>query len=319
VARRLAVISTAAALVWPVTGQAARVRAAVGPAAAAPAAEPTTPAPATTTAAPTGSQPGQPDMDEVKRIYAAGKTKYETKNYSGAIDDWTNALGMLPNTPENREIRNDLVYNIATAQEKAYDIDKDVAHLRTARALLVDFLEAYKALYRPDEQTVAEFKRVNERIAALDAKIAEAEKGGPPPAAPVTQKRRLDLEVNQALKSDPVLWKQYKTGRSLGAERRLGQRLAHLERAAHEPERRALADGRGARGCGRRRSAGRHRGAEETQGKRRGALACGVRTHLRAHARGRSLRGFGRGGSVLIRAARVTTGFRVPIVARPRR
>lgn len=154
-------------------------------------------------------------MDAVKRIYAAGKVKYETKNYDGAIDEWTEALGMLPNTPENREIRNDLVYNIATAQEKAYDIDKDVAHLRTARALLVDFLEAYKALYRPDEQTVAEFKRVNERIAALDAKIAEAEKGGPPPAAPVSEKRRLDLEVNNILRTDPVLSKQYKSGRGM--------------------------------------------------------------------------------------------------------
>lgn len=154
-------------------------------------------------------------MDAVKRIYASGKVKYETKNYDGAIEDWTNALGMLPNTQENREIRNDLVYNIATAQEKAYDIDKDVAHLRTARALLVDFLEAYKALYRPDEQTVAEFKRVNERIAALDAKIAEAEKNGPVPAAPVAEKRRLDVEVNTVLRNDPVLWKQYKSGRSM--------------------------------------------------------------------------------------------------------
>jgi len=199
-------------MVWPVTGQAARTRAAMGPAApaAGPAGDPTTPAPAATTTA-----PDQPNMDEVKRIYAAGKVKYETKNYDGAIDEWTTALGMLPNTPENREIRNDLVYNIATAQEKAYDIDKDVAHLRTARALLLDFLEAYKALYRPDEQTVAEFKRVNERIAALDAKIAEAEKSGPPPTAPVGVKRRLDLEVNQILRNDPVLSKQYKSGRSM--------------------------------------------------------------------------------------------------------
>lgn len=153
-------------------------------------------------------------MDEVKRIYASGKVKYETKNYAGAIDDWTAALGMLPETAENREIRNDLVYNIATAQEKAYDIDRDVVHLRTARALLVDFLEAYKAMYRPDEQTVAEFKRVNERIALLDAKIAEAEKAGPVPAKKA-EKRRLDLEVKQVLQTDPVLAKQYKSGRGM--------------------------------------------------------------------------------------------------------
>ncbi len=155
-------------------------------------------------------------MDEVKRIYSSGKVKYETKNYNGAIDDWTNALGMLPESQENREIRNDLVYNIATAQEKAYDIDRDVAHLRTARALLVDFLEAYKSMYRPDEQTVAEFKRVNDRIALLDARIAEAEQAGPAvPVQPKTEKRRLDLEVKHILQTDPELSRQYKSGRGM--------------------------------------------------------------------------------------------------------
>jgi hypothetical protein len=152
-------------------------------------------------------------MAEIKKIYASGKVKYETKDYAGAIADWTEALGRLPQTPENQEIRNDLVYNIASAQERAYDIDKDVAHLRTARALLADFLETYKTLYRPDEQTVAEFKRVNERIAGLDARIAEAEAAGPPPTRRV--EKRLDLEVKQALQNDPVLWKQYKQGRSM--------------------------------------------------------------------------------------------------------
>lgn len=208
----------AAALTWPTTGHAAPAGPVAAPTAAPTAAAPAASAPATSESAPsTATAPSTaagPDMDEVKRIYASGKVKYETKNYAGAIDDWTAALGMLPETPENREIRNDLVYNIATAQEKAYDIDRDVVHLRTARALLVDFLEAYKAMYRPDEQTVAEFKRVNERIALLDTKIAEAEKAGPAPAKKA-EKRRLDLEVKQVLQTDPVLAKQYKSGRGM--------------------------------------------------------------------------------------------------------
>ena len=80
------------------------------------------------------------DMDEVKRVYGEGKAKYATKDYDGAIADWTRALGMLPETDENLEVRNDLVYNVATAQEKAYEIDKDVTRLRKAKALLEDFL-----------------------------------------------------------------------------------------------------------------------------------------------------------------------------------
>lgn len=186
------------------------------PAAEAPAAQPSAPTaaePSAPAAQPTAAPQASGEMAEIKKIYASGKVKYETKDYAGAIADWTEALGRLPQTPENQEIRNDLVYNIASAQERAYDIDKDVAHLRTARALLADFLETYKTLYRPDEQTVAEFKRVNERIAGLDARIAEAEAAGPPPTRRV--EKRLDLEVKQALQNDPVLWKQYKQGRSM--------------------------------------------------------------------------------------------------------
>lgn len=185
------------------------------PAAAQPVAQPTTPAAAepTPAAAPPTTAAPTPEMTDIKKIYASGKVKYETKDYNGAIKDWTDALGRLPQTPENQEIRNDLVYNIASAQERAYDIDKDVAHLRTARALLADFLETYKTLYRPDEQTVAEFKRVNDRIAALDARIAEAEAAGPPTKGRV--EKRLDIEVKQALQNDPVLWKQYKQGRGM--------------------------------------------------------------------------------------------------------
>ncbi len=216
-ARRCAAILGVLVLCWPVAGIAAPVGGTPPPAGAPGAADTATPLAAAAETPPepsAGPVPGSSDMAEVKRIYAAGKVKYETKNYSGAIEDWTAALGMLASTPENQEIRNDLVYNIATAQEKAFDLDKDIVHLRTARALLVDFLEAYKTMYRPDEQTVAEFKRVNERVALLDARIAEAERAVPPPVKE-SEKRRLDLEVKRLLQNDPVLSKQYRSGRSM--------------------------------------------------------------------------------------------------------
>ncbi|MFO0634202.1 MAG: hypothetical protein U0168_15250 [Nannocystaceae bacterium] len=157
------------------------------------------------------------DLAEVKRVYGEGKAKYETKDYDGAIADWTHALGMLPETESNLEVRNDLVYNIATAQEKAFDIDQDVTRLRKAKALLQDFLKNYKLLYRPDERTIEEFKRVNDRIAQLDQRIAEAEKKNAPSLYGVenAEKKRRDAAMAQVLQSDPELAKQYRSGRSM--------------------------------------------------------------------------------------------------------
>ncbi|MBX7078481.1 MAG: hypothetical protein K1X88_04770 [Nannocystaceae bacterium] len=157
------------------------------------------------------------DLTEVKNVYNGGKAKYQTKDYDGAIADWTKALGMLPETEGNLEVRNDLVYNIATAQEKAFDIDQNVTRLRKAKSLLQDFLTTYKLLNDPDERTIAEFKRVNERIAQLDVRIAEAEKKQAPSLYGVenAEKKRRDAAMAQVLQSDPVLAKQYRSGRSM--------------------------------------------------------------------------------------------------------
>jgi hypothetical protein len=122
---------------------------------------------------------------------------------------------MLPNVAENREIRNDLFYNIATAQEKAYDIDRNAAHLRSARALLVDFVDEYKRLYQPTDEAKAEVARVKERIASLDARIAEAEKQPPPTGTVNAAKQQRDAGVRQVFAADPELGRQYKSGRSM--------------------------------------------------------------------------------------------------------
>jgi hypothetical protein len=158
------------------------------------------------------------DMDEVKRIYAEGKAKYDTHDYKGAIDAWTEALSLLPPVTENREIRNDLVYNIATAQERAYDIDKDAAHLRSARALLVDFVDEYKRLYTPTDEARAEVTRVKERIAKLDQRIADAEKGQPvanPHGTTNVEAKRKAAALQQVFADDPELARQYKSGRGM--------------------------------------------------------------------------------------------------------
>jgi hypothetical protein len=180
--------------------------------AAAPAPAPA-PAPTSPTA-PTTTSDGAVDMAEVKKIYDEGKAKYDTLDYSGAIEAWTRAYGMVPAQDDYREARNDLAYNIATAQEKAFDIDHKVEHLRQARGLLVSFVEEYKKLYEPTEEAKAEVARVKERIAALDTRIAAAEQAAPPPAE-VKPPKVGSAGVREVFRQDPELYREYRAGRSM--------------------------------------------------------------------------------------------------------
>ncbi len=180
-----------------------------------PPAEPTAPAPATASPpATTTTDTAAVDMAEVKKIYDEGKAKYDTLDYSGAIDAWTRAYGMVPAQDEYREARNDLAYNIATAQEKAFDIDHKVEHLRQARGLLVSFVDEYKKLYEPTPEAKAEVARVKERIAALDTKIAAAEATAAP-APQVKPPKSSSAGVREVFRQDPELYRQYRSGRSM--------------------------------------------------------------------------------------------------------
>jgi len=175
------------------------------------------PAPSGTAAAPVPAPSGDAatvDMAEVKRIYDEGKAKYDTLDYKGAIESWTRAYALVPAQDDYREARNDLAYNIATAQEKAYDIDHKVEHLRQARGLLVSFVEEYKQLYEPTPEAKAEVARVKERIAALDARIASAEQAAPPPAT-VHAPKKGGAAIREVFRKDPELYREYRSGRSM--------------------------------------------------------------------------------------------------------
>lgn len=174
--------------------------------------EPAAPAPAP--AATASAEPTSVDMAEVKKIYDEGKAKYDTLDYAGAIEAWTRAYAIVPAQDDYREARNDLAYNIATAQEKAYDIDHKVEHLRQARGLLVSFVEEYKQLYEPTPEAKAEVTRVKDRIAALDARIAAADQT-PAIAPKPEQRKRRGAAVKEEFAKDPELYQEYRSGRGM--------------------------------------------------------------------------------------------------------
>jgi hypothetical protein len=127
-----------------------------------------------------------PALAEARALYDEGKARFDTFDYEGAADLWTKAYAKLPE--DSSGVRNAMVYNIATAQEKSYELDKDVQHLRQAVLLLEQYVKNYKVLFAKTPETKAEVDKAEARIAALKERIARAERGEdttlPPPVGP---------------------------------------------------------------------------------------------------------------------------------------
>ncbi len=113
------------------------------------------------------------DLATVERLYDEGKALYETADYDGAIAKWTEAYSKVGEGPESAEIRSTLIYNLASAHEAAFEIDADTTHLTKAKVLLERFDVAIPEIYEA-EAAQTERARVRERIAGLEAKLADA-------------------------------------------------------------------------------------------------------------------------------------------------
>ncbi len=140
--------------------------------------------------------PDHKALDTARALFESGVGHYEAAEYDQAVNAWYEALSLVPRTADNRKIRAEIVYNVARAQEKAYDIDRDPRHLRRARRALERFLEEVDAVY-PEAEAPRERAQAEERIAEIDRKIAEAE----------AEARRREKERLEAMrpKFDPVL------------------------------------------------------------------------------------------------------------------
>ncbi|MEM6290814.1 MAG: hypothetical protein AAGA54_06095 [Myxococcota bacterium] len=122
-----------------------------------------------------GASSADDPLAAAETLYNKGRASFETADYLKAIDLWTEAYGLVDDTPENAAIKAALIYNIASAQEKAYDIDTDVAHLRQAAVLLETYARSVPAMYGEGPEADAEMEKVQTRLDELQARIEEAE------------------------------------------------------------------------------------------------------------------------------------------------
>jgi hypothetical protein len=113
-------------------------------------------------------------MLEAKRLFDAGVARYTAADYKAAVDLWLEAYTMIPSTFENRLVKAEIIYNVARAEQKAFQIDQDVTHLRQARAILAGYSDEISDLY-PSDQAALERERIHEQIDELEVQIARWE------------------------------------------------------------------------------------------------------------------------------------------------
>lgn len=110
-------------------------------------------------------------VEQARRLFDEGATKFETADYIGAIELWTEAFGLVPNVPENAAIKARLIANIAAAQERAYSVDKQVSHLNQAKILIERYRSELENIYVDELEREKELAWVTERLAKIDTEL----------------------------------------------------------------------------------------------------------------------------------------------------
>jgi tetratricopeptide (TPR) repeat protein len=115
------------------------------------------------------------NLDMARELHGQAQTRYEMFDYEGAIEAWMEAYRMLRNDESATSIRNAIVFNIATARLKAYEVDKDVQHLQQAVLLLRKYLKDYTNLNADAENMDEETEKIRQKLEELNAMISAVE------------------------------------------------------------------------------------------------------------------------------------------------
>ena len=115
---------------------------------------------------------GEDPLVRVGALINEGQSLFDTADYTGAIDRWTQAYALLPDAPDIAATRNLLAYQIAQAYIEAHAVDPQPSHLRRAERLLEQYIAGLDAS-EGESRAAAEQLR-----AKIQAELAAAE---PPP------------------------------------------------------------------------------------------------------------------------------------------
>lgn len=125
------------------------------------------PAEATATAAPAAETPKDPAIDHARKLYREGEARFATADYLKAIELWTEAFTSVPDTSDAAYIKGVLIYNLATAHERAFEITGDISHLRQAKVLMESYAASINTLVPDEKAREVERARITERLNAV--------------------------------------------------------------------------------------------------------------------------------------------------------
>lgn len=110
-------------------------------------------------------------VENAQERFHAAQARYDTHDYLGAIEAFTEAYDAALNIPDpgQRDLAlSRLRYNLARAHVYAFDIDAEPEHLEIARNLLAD--------YRANERALGRDPDVDTDVTGLEAELAQRER-----------------------------------------------------------------------------------------------------------------------------------------------
>jgi hypothetical protein len=122
------------------------------------------------------SAPEDDRIARARQLYDEGEDRFATADYTGAIELWGRAFASLPDTTDTGRIKALLIYNLATAHERAYDISDELGHLRQARSLMQNYADSIPSLFVATAEADDERDKITARLNQIARKIDLAER-----------------------------------------------------------------------------------------------------------------------------------------------
>jgi hypothetical protein len=120
--------------------------------------------------------PADDGFDRARGLYQQGEARFATADFIGAIELWTEAFSSVPDSTDAARIKALLIYNIATARERAFEVTGDLTHLRQAKVLMVGYAESIPALFGDTPEAETERGKITERLNVITAQIEAADR-----------------------------------------------------------------------------------------------------------------------------------------------
>lgn len=129
-------------------------------------------------------------LERASKLIGKGQERYDTADYIGAIEMWSEAYAALPKDSEADQYRGVLVYQIANACREAYAVNREVKYLRKAEKLFQDYIEGL-----PPEDTDSR-EHAEEALAEVRTQLDEIE------AQEAANRPELEFEEPDSLPDD---------------------------------------------------------------------------------------------------------------------